>query len=56
MLGDLGRDRGDDASAKLYWMGAYHMGDRDDRLIERLRSIGVTHPENEPAPRRAMSP
>lgn len=51
VLGDLARDRGDTASARLYWMGAYHLGDRDDGLIERLHSIGVAHPENEPAPR-----
>jgi hypothetical protein len=29
VLGDLLRDRGNTASAKLYWMGAYHLGDRD---------------------------
>ena len=51
VLGDLSHDRGDAASAKLYWMGAYRLGDRDDGLIQRLRSIGVDHPENEPAPR-----
>jgi len=51
VLGDLSHDRGDTASAKLYWMGAYHLGGRDDGLIERLRSIGVDHPENEPVPR-----
>lgn len=51
VLGDLSHDRGDDASARRYWMGAYHLGSRDDGLIERLRSIGVDHPENEPVPR-----
>jgi tetratricopeptide (TPR) repeat protein len=49
VLGDLSHDRGDAARARSYWMGAYHLGDRDDGLIERLRSIGVEHPENEPA-------
>jgi tetratricopeptide (TPR) repeat protein len=49
ILGDLSHERGDAASARLYWMGAYRLGDRDDGLIERLRSIGVDHPENEPA-------
>lgn len=49
VLGDLAHDRNDDKSAKLYWMGAYHLGDRDDGLIGRLKSIGVDHPENEPA-------
>lgn len=50
VLGDLSHDRGDAALARSYWMGAYHLGDRDDGLIERLRSIGVEHPENEPIP------
>ena len=50
VLGDLSHDRRDDRSAKLYWMGAWHLGDRDDGLRERLRSIGVDHPENEPVP------
>jgi tetratricopeptide (TPR) repeat protein len=48
VLGDLDHDRKDDRSAKLYWMGAYHLGDRDDRLIARLKSIGIDHPEQEP--------
>ena len=51
VLGDLSHDRGDTARAKLFWMGAYHLGDRDDGLTERLRSIGVDHPESEPTPR-----
>jgi tetratricopeptide (TPR) repeat protein len=51
VLGDLSRDRGDTSGARLYWMGAFHLGSRDDGLIERLRSIGVDHPENEPPPR-----
>ena len=51
VLGDLSHDRGDDASARRFWVGAYQLGDRDDGLIARLRSIGVEHPENEPAPR-----
>jgi tetratricopeptide (TPR) repeat protein len=48
MLGDLAKDKHDDASAKLYWMGAYHLGSRDDRLLERLRSVGVPDPAIEP--------
>jgi tetratricopeptide (TPR) repeat protein len=48
VLGDLAKDRGDADSAKLYWMGAYRMGVRDDRLLERLKSIGVADPEKEP--------
>jgi tetratricopeptide (TPR) repeat protein len=41
LLGDLAKDKHDDASAKRFWMGAYHLGSRDDRLLERLRSVGV---------------
>jgi tetratricopeptide (TPR) repeat protein len=51
VLGDLAHERGDDAGARLFWMAAYHMGDRDDGLIASLRSVGVAHPENEPAGR-----
>lgn len=51
VLGDLMHDRGDNASARRFWMSAYQLGGRDDGLLERLRSIGVEHPENEPAPR-----
>ncbi|HEX8667943.1 MAG TPA: tetratricopeptide repeat protein [Allosphingosinicella sp.] len=47
VLGHLSHDRGDDKSAKLYWMGAYHLGSRDDGLIASLKSIGVGHPERE---------
>jgi tetratricopeptide (TPR) repeat protein len=48
LLGDLAKDKHDDASAKLYWMGAYHLGSRDDRLLERLRGVGVPDPAIEP--------
>jgi tetratricopeptide (TPR) repeat protein len=48
MLGDLAKDKHDDANAKSFWMGAYHLGSRDDRLLERLRSVGVSDPEKEP--------
>lgn len=30
--------------AKTYWIAAYHMGDRDDGLIERLKKAGVPIP------------
>src|SRR5262249_23755791 len=30
--------------AKDFWIGAYHLGDRDDRLIERLKKAGVPIP------------
>lgn len=49
VLGDLSRDGGDRASAKLYWMGAYHLGSRDDGTIARLKSIGIDRPDQEPA-------
>jgi len=40
----------DAASAKLYWVGAYHLGDRDDGLKARLKDIGVSWPPpDEPA-------
>jgi tetratricopeptide (TPR) repeat protein len=49
VLGDLALERlHDPASAKLYWMGAYRLGSRDDGLIARLKSVGVTDPEKEP--------
>ena len=48
ILGDLAKDKHNDASAKLYWMGAYRLGSRDDRLLERLRGVGVADPEKEP--------
>jgi tetratricopeptide (TPR) repeat protein len=51
VLGDLSHDRGDDVHARSFWMGAYHLGSRDDGLIGRLRAVGVEHPESEPAPR-----
>ena len=50
ILGDVSHERGDDAAAKGFWMEAYRLGGRDDGLIARLRSVGVEHPETEPAP------
>jgi tetratricopeptide (TPR) repeat protein len=44
VLGDLAKDKHDDAGAKRFWMGAYHLGSRDDRLLERLKSVGVRDP------------
>jgi tetratricopeptide (TPR) repeat protein len=49
VLGDLAHDRKDEASAKLYWMGAYRLGAHGDDMIARLKSIGVTDPEHEAA-------
>ena len=51
VLGDLSKDRDDEASARRYWMDAYHLGSRDDGTIERLKSIGIDHPEQEPKPK-----
>jgi tetratricopeptide (TPR) repeat protein len=48
VLGDLAINRHDEKSAKLYWMGAYRLGDRDDGLIARLKDVGITDPEHEP--------
>jgi tetratricopeptide (TPR) repeat protein len=48
VLGDLAEDKHDEASAKRFWMGAYRLGSRDDRLLERLRSVGVKDPAGEP--------
>jgi tetratricopeptide (TPR) repeat protein len=42
--------------AKMYWIGAYHMGDRDDGLIARLKDAGVAIPppdEAAPTPKDA---
>lgn len=49
VLGDLAADRKDPKGAKLYWMGAWHLGDHGTDLLERLKSIGVTDPAHEPA-------
>jgi tetratricopeptide (TPR) repeat protein len=51
VLGDLAHDRGDQASARLYWMGAWHLGSRDDGTLARLKSIGIDRPEREPKPK-----
>ena len=46
VLGDLAFDRSDHDSARLYYMGAYHLGSRDDYLTGRLREVGVDDPDN----------
>lgn len=48
VLGDLAHDRGEDKLAKLDWMAAWGLGDRDDGLRERLKGIGVADPDKEP--------
>lgn len=35
-------------SARLYYMGCYHLGSRDDRLLARLKELGVKDPAKEP--------
>lgn len=45
VLGDLAFERNDVAAARQHWLGAYHLGSRDDRTFERLRSVGIEHPE-----------
>ncbi len=47
-LGDIAHDQGDDKSARLYWMSAYHRGATDDTMLNRLKSIGINDPEKEP--------
>ena len=49
VLGDIAQDQKDVPRAKAYWMGAWHLGDHGDDLLERLKSIGVTDPAHEPA-------
>jgi len=48
ILGDLAKDKHDEIRAKSFWMGAYQLGSRDDRLLERLRGVRVPDPANEP--------
>ena len=48
VLGRIAFDRGDKAAAKLYWLGEWHLGVRDDRSRARLESVGVADPDKEP--------
>lgn len=48
VLGDIMMTRQDRDSAKQMWMGAYHLGSRDDGLMARLKEIGVSDPDKEP--------
>lgn len=38
--------------AKSFWIGAYRLGSRDDRLIQRLKDAGVPIPPPEDAPKK----
>ena len=50
VLGDVALEKlHDPKAARDYWLGAYHLGDRDDGLVGRLKRVGVEHPEKEPA-------
>jgi hypothetical protein len=48
VLGDLAFDHHDAKAAKAYWLGAYHLGARDDDLVARLKQVGVEDPAREP--------
>jgi tetratricopeptide (TPR) repeat protein len=48
LLGDLAFANGDKEGAKVFWMGVYHMGVRDDSLLASLKSVGVDDPAKEP--------
>jgi hypothetical protein len=48
VLGDIMLKKNDRDAAKQMWMAAYHLGSRDDRLMVRLKEIGVTEPDKEP--------
>jgi len=44
VLGDLAFESGDQESAREFYLVIYRMGSRDDRLLERLKELGVTEP------------
>lgn len=44
VLGDLVYDKGDKEGARKFYLGAYKLGARDDRLIARLKELGVADP------------
>ena len=44
VLGDLVYEKGDKDGAKKFYLGAYKLGARDDRLIARLKELGVDDP------------
>jgi tetratricopeptide (TPR) repeat protein len=46
VAGDIARDGGDDANARQFWLGAYKLGSTDDRLIDRLKSVGIDDPNS----------
>jgi tetratricopeptide (TPR) repeat protein len=48
LIGDLEFADGDKDAARKTWMVLYRHGSRDDRLLERLKSVGVDDPAKEP--------
>lgn len=44
VLGDIALERGDREKARLMYLGAYQLGSRDDRLIAKLKELGVDDP------------
>ena len=44
VLGDLVYDKGDKDGARRFYLGAYKAGSRDERLIARLKELGVDDP------------
>jgi tetratricopeptide (TPR) repeat protein len=48
LIGDISFADGDKVAARTFWMAAYRMGARDDRLYANLKSVGVDDPEKEP--------
>ena len=44
VLGDLVYEKGDKDGARKFYLGAYKAGSRDDRLIARLKELGVDDP------------
>jgi tetratricopeptide (TPR) repeat protein len=48
VLGDLARDEGDSAKARMMWLGAWRLGSHGDDVTGRLKSVGVTDPDKEP--------
>lgn len=45
IAGDLAEHDGNKQAAKDFWLSAYRCGIRDDGLIKRLKSVGITDPD-----------
>ena len=44
VLGDIAYERGEKEKARGMYLAVYQMGSRDDRLIARLKELGVSDP------------